>query len=56
MLGENDLIFLGACFFLTKEANNPSSKTDREIAVNNARKLYKLVFAEDNTNDKMILE
>lgn len=61
MLGEKDLIFLGACFILAGEASKTGmhylNSTDISTAVNRAQELFYKVF--DNLTDKdekMILE
>jgi len=55
MLSREDLIYLGACFFLNRQVMSPGDITDRELAVEYAEKLFNEVFS-DKRQEQMILE
>jgi len=55
MLSKEDLIFIGACFFLNRQVMSPSDITDRELAVEYAEKLFNEVF-NGSRQDNMILD
>ena len=55
MLSREDLIFLGACFFLNRQVMSPADDTDMELAIEYSEKLFDKVFS-DNHQEKMILE
>ena len=55
MLSREDLIYLGACFFLNRQVMSPADDTDMELAIEYSEKLFDKVF-NDKRQEQMILE